>query len=156
VSSAYGWREDPFTGLTRFHGGVDLRAAYGQAVPAAADGRVVAAADEDAYGLSVVIEHETGVRTRYAHLSAIEVAVGDSIQQGQEIGRVGQSGRATGPHLHFEVIQDGRRVDPSTVAALSGTGLGGLKLTGGDADFPLGRRTVPSATSGADDENRGQ
>jgi murein DD-endopeptidase MepM/ murein hydrolase activator NlpD len=156
VSSAYGWRSDPFTGMSKFHGGIDLRAAYGQTVPAAADGRVVSAGEQGAYGLSIVIEHSTGLQTRYAHLSAIDVAVGDSIQQGQEIGRVGQTGRATGPHLHFEVIQDGRRVDPSRVMALNGNGLGGLKLTGGDADFPLGRRTVPAATSGADDENRGQ
>lgn len=156
VSSAYGWRPDPFTGMAKFHGGVDLRAAYGQTVPAAADGRIVAAGEQGAYGLSVVVEHGAGIQTRYAHLSAIDVAVGDSVQQGQDIGRVGQSGRATGPHLHFEVIQNGRRLDPSTVAALHGTGLGGLKLTGGDADFPLGRRTVPPAASGADDENRGQ
>jgi murein DD-endopeptidase MepM/ murein hydrolase activator NlpD len=156
VSSAYGWRSDPFTGMAKFHGGVDLRAAYGQSVQAAGGGRVVSAGDEGAYGLSVLIEHKAGVQTRYAHLSAIGVAVGESIQQGQEIGRVGQTGRATGPHLHFEVIQNGRRVDPSTVVALHGSGLGGLKLTGGDADFPLGRRIVPTATSGADDENRGQ
>jgi murein DD-endopeptidase MepM/ murein hydrolase activator NlpD len=156
VSSAYGWRPDPFTGMAKFHGGIDLRAAYGQTVPAAATGRIVSAGEQGAYGLSVVIDHGSGVQTRYAHLSAIDVAVGDDIQQGQEIGRVGQSGRATGPHLHFEVIQDGRRVDPSGIMALNGSGLGGLKLTGGDADFPLGRRTVPPATSGADDENRGQ
>jgi len=156
VSSTYGWRADPFTGMARFHGGVDLRAAYGQTVPAAAGGRVVSAGEQGAYGLAVVIEHNTGIQTRYAHLSAIDVAVGDSVRQGQDIGRVGQSGRATGPHLHFEVMQDGRRLDPSTVAALHGAGVGGLKLTGGDADFPLGRRTVPPAASGADDENRGQ
>jgi murein DD-endopeptidase MepM/ murein hydrolase activator NlpD len=153
VTSDFGWRSDPFTGAMRYHRGIDFKAAYGEGVPAAGDGRVVEAGDNGAYGLTVLVEHPNGMKTRYAHLSAMGVGVGDRVLQGQEIGRVGQSGRATGPHLHFEVIQDGRRVDPSTVVALRGSGLGGLKLAGTAADFPTGWRTSASAISGVDDED---
>lgn len=153
LTSDYGWRSDPFTGAARFHQGIDLKAAYGQGVPAAGDGHVVEAADRGAYGLTVVIEHPGGLMTRYAHLSNMAVSVGDRVLQGQEIGRVGQSGRATGPHLHFEVIRDGRRVDPTAVVALQGPGLGGLKLAGAVADLPIGGRVHSPAMSGVDDED---
>ncbi|MDO8834115.1 MAG: peptidoglycan DD-metalloendopeptidase family protein [Vicinamibacterales bacterium] len=153
LTSAYGWRSDPFTGAARFHHGVDFKAAYGQGVPAAGDGQVVEAAERGAYGLTIVIEHPGGVRTRYAHLANMNVSVGDRVLQGQEIGRVGQSGRATGPHLHFEVIRDGQRVDPTTVVALQGPGLGGLKLAGAFADSPIGGRVHSPAMSGVDDED---
>lgn len=112
VTSAYGWRRDPFTGQTRFHRGIDLAMAYGREVQAAADGRVVFAGDAGGYGNMVVIEHPSGQQTRYAHLSAATVQAGDTIQAGQVVGRVGQSGRATGPHLHFEVVAEGRALDP--------------------------------------------
>jgi murein DD-endopeptidase MepM/ murein hydrolase activator NlpD len=153
LTSNYGWRSDPFTGATRYHGGIDLRAAYGQTVPAAAEGTVVEAGENGAYGLTLVVAHADGLRTRYAHLSTANVAVGDRVLQGQEIGRVGQSGRATGPHLHFEVIRDGQRIDPTTVMALEGSGLGGLKLAGADADFTVGGRAHTPAMSGDDDED---
>lgn len=153
LTSNYGWRSDPFTGAAKYHGGIDLRAAYGQSVPAAAEGTVVEAGDNGAYGLTLVLEHADGLRTRYAHLSAADVSVGDRVLQGQEIGRVGQSGRATGPHLHFEVIRDGQRIDPTTVMALEGSGLGGLKLAGADADFTVGGRAHTPAMSGDDDED---
>jgi len=153
LTSNYGWRSDPFTGAARHHGGIDLRAAYGQSVPAAAEGTVVEAGENGAYGMTLVLEHAGGLRTRYAHLSAADVSVGDRVLQGQEIGRVGQSGRATGPHLHFEVIRDGQRIDPTTVIALEGSGLGGLKLAGADADFTVGGRAHTPAMSGDDDED---
>ena len=153
LTSEYGWRSDPFSGAARFHHGVDLKAAYGQGVPAAGDGRVVEAADRGAYGLTVVIEHQGGLKTRYAHLANTAVSVGDRVLQGQEIGRVGQSGRATGPHLHFEVIRNGQRVDPTAVIALQGPGLGGLKLAGAVADLPIGGRVHSPAMSGVDDED---
>jgi murein DD-endopeptidase MepM/ murein hydrolase activator NlpD len=153
LSSNYGWRSDPFTGAAKYHRGIDLRAAYGQGVPSAADGTVVEAGENGAYGLTLVVEHGDGLRTRYAHLSAADVAVGDRVLQGQEIGRVGQSGRATGPHLHFEVIRDGQRIDPTTVMALGGSGLGGLKLAGAVADFTVGGRAHTPAMSGDDDED---
>lgn len=117
ITSGFGWRADPFHGLRRFHAGIDLRAAYGQAVPVAAPGRVVFAGEQGAYGLTVVVEHPGGIQTRYAHLSSLTVAAGENVFRGTVLGRVGQSGRATGPHLHFEVMINGRRVDPAQVAS---------------------------------------
>ncbi len=112
VSSAYGWRTDPFGGHGRFHAGIDLAARYGTEVPAAAAGTVVAAEEQGGYGLSVVIRHPNGFESRYAHLASLEVKAGDQVGQGQRIGRVGSTGRSTGPHLHFEVTHAGRRIDP--------------------------------------------
>ena len=113
VTSEFGWRRDPFTGRAKFHQGVDMRAAYGQEVQAAGAGRVVFSGEQGGYGMSVVIEHADGTKTRYAHLSASLVEKGDAVAQGVPIGRAGRSGRATGTHLHFEVIAaDGQRVPP--------------------------------------------
>jgi murein DD-endopeptidase MepM/ murein hydrolase activator NlpD len=113
ITSEFGWRRDPFTGRAKFHQGVDMRAAYGQDVQAAGPGRVVFSGEQGGYGTSVVIEHPDGTRTRYAHLSAALVGAGDSVAQGAAIGRAGRSGRATGTHLHFEVMAaDGRRLPP--------------------------------------------
>ncbi len=112
VSSAYGWRTDPFRGTQKFHGGIDLAARYGTEVPAAAAGTVVTAGEQGAYGLTVVIRHPNGYESRYAHLSSLEVKAGDAVGQGQHVGRVGSTGRSTAPHLHFEVTQAGQRVDP--------------------------------------------
>lgn len=113
VTSPFGWRRDPFTSQVTFHQGVDLRAAYGQEVRAAAAGKVVVSHEERGYGMTVVVEHPDRSRTRYAHLSAALVRPGADVSAGEPIGRVGRSGRATGPHLHFEVTgPDGRRVRP--------------------------------------------
>jgi murein DD-endopeptidase MepM/ murein hydrolase activator NlpD len=113
VTSAFGWRRDPVTGAARFHRGVDIRAAYGQDVPAAAGGRVVISGSQGSYGTTVVVEHADGSKTRYAHLSVALVREGQSVQAGQLVGRAGSTGRATGPHVHFEVIgPDGNPVDP--------------------------------------------
>jgi murein DD-endopeptidase MepM/ murein hydrolase activator NlpD len=113
VTSAFGWRRDPFTNKLKFHQGVDLRAAYGQEVQAAGAGTVVFSGDQGGYGTSVVVQHQDGTRTRYAHLSAALVRKGDQVGAGEPVGRAGRSGRATGTHLHFEVIgRDGRRVEP--------------------------------------------
>jgi len=112
VSSAYGWRSDPLKGHARFHGGIDLAARYGTSVPAAAGGTVVSAGEQGGYGLTVVVRHENGFESRYAHLASLDVQAGDRVTQGQQVGRVGSTGRSTGPHLHFEVMQAGRRVDP--------------------------------------------
>lgn len=112
VSSTYGWRSDPFKGNTKFHGGIDLAAAYGTEVPAAAAGTVVTAGEQGGYGLTVVVRHAGGFESRYAHLASLDVKPGDTVAQGQQVGRVGSTGRSTGPHLHFEVAQAGRRVDP--------------------------------------------
>lgn len=117
TSSAFGWRADPLRGRRKFHNGVDLRAAYGTEVPTAAPGKVTFAGERGAYGLLVVVEHPNGVETRYAHLSSTAVQPGDSVAVGQTIGRVGSSGRSTGPHLHFEVLLDGKRVNPEQIAS---------------------------------------
>jgi murein DD-endopeptidase MepM/ murein hydrolase activator NlpD len=122
TSSGFGWRNDPFRGHRKFHNGVDLRAAYGTEVPTAAPGKVTFAGERGAYGLMVVVEHPNGVETRYAHLSSTAVQPGDSVAAGQTIGRVGSTGRSTAPHLHFEVLLDGKRVNPEQIASARATG----------------------------------
>lgn len=112
VTSAYGWRSDPFHGHSRFHKGIDLAAAYGDDVRAAAPGRVVFSGQQNGYGNTVVIEHAGGARSRYAHLASADVAQGAVIAAGQSIGRAGSSGRSTGPHVHFEVTVGNETVDP--------------------------------------------
>lgn len=124
ITSRYGWRRDPFHGAARFHRGVDIRAAYGQDIPVAAPGRVVSAGAEGGYGLTVVVEHAGGLRTRYAHLSATLVHAGDELGTGQSVGLAGRSGRATGTHLHFEVTTAaGEPLDPAQFAALKAQGV---------------------------------
>lgn len=118
-TSEFGWRRDPLHGKRRFHGGIDVAAAYGREVPVAGPGRVVRAEESGGYGLMVEVEHAGGVRTRYAHLSSAAVMAGQELAEGEVVGRVGKSGRATGHHLHFEVLVDGRRVDPDRVLEAS-------------------------------------
>jgi murein DD-endopeptidase MepM/ murein hydrolase activator NlpD len=113
VTSAFGWRRHPITHEVKFHQGVDLRAAYGQEIQAAAAGKVVFSGDQGGYGATVVVEHQDGTQTRYAHLSARLVKKGDEVGAGEPLGRAGRSGRATGTHLHFEVIApNGERIQP--------------------------------------------
>jgi murein DD-endopeptidase MepM/ murein hydrolase activator NlpD len=113
VSSPFGRRKDPFSSAVRFHAGVDLEAAMGVSVYASASGIVVYAGAQGGYGLYVVIDHGEGVRTHYAHLSAIHVQVGDFVEDGQVLGAVGSTGRSTGPHLHFAVTDAlGAFIDP--------------------------------------------
>lgn len=128
VTSSFGWRHDPFTGESKFHRGVDLKAAYGQDVRAAGDGRVVFSGTQGGYGNTVLVEHEDGTRTRYAHLSVNLVSAGDAVGAGQPVGQAGRSGRATGTHLHFEVIApNGQPLDPRgpRQVALRATAQGG-------------------------------
>ncbi|MBZ6084624.1 M23 family metallopeptidase [Streptomyces olivaceus] len=116
ITSPYGSREHPLTGVTKLHTGVDFAAPQGAQVVAARKGRVVFAAATSAYGNRIVIDHGTiqgkRVETTYSHLSALETAVGQSVEAGTPIGRVGSTGLSTGPHLHFEVILDGYYTDP--------------------------------------------
>jgi murein DD-endopeptidase MepM/ murein hydrolase activator NlpD len=114
VTSAFGWRRDPTNGAAAFHPGVDIGVAYGQDVRAAASGTVVFAGPRGGYGHMVSVKHPDGRETRYAHLSAELVRVGEAVQAGQVLGRSGSTGRSTGPHLHFEVLVDGHPVDPGT------------------------------------------
>jgi murein DD-endopeptidase MepM/ murein hydrolase activator NlpD len=114
VSSGFGVRTDPFTHNLKFHKGVDLAAPRGMKVVAALPGRILFAGYENGYGNTVLIQHEDGIQTRYGHLGEISVRVGDSVSQESNLGTVGDSGRSTGPHLHFEVIRMGRPLDPAS------------------------------------------
>jgi murein DD-endopeptidase MepM/ murein hydrolase activator NlpD len=112
VSSAFGLRRDPFTHRTEFHKGVDFAAPEGMKVIAALPGTVVSAGYESGYGNSVLIQHADGIQTRYSHLGSIAVKAGDVVASRSTLGTVGNTGRSTGPHLHFEVIRKGIPVEP--------------------------------------------
>jgi murein DD-endopeptidase MepM/ murein hydrolase activator NlpD len=103
VASSFGEREDPINGEGAFHSGIDIDAPYGTPVRAAGDGDVTGAQMGAGYGREVVLNHGHDLLTVYGHLSAIAVFTGQHVTRGQIIGYVGQSGRATGPHLHYEV-----------------------------------------------------
>jgi murein DD-endopeptidase MepM/ murein hydrolase activator NlpD len=117
ISSGYGKRADPFTGARVVHEGVDIAARFGSPVLAMGNGVVSFAGEKTNYGLIVEITHEAGLVTRYGHLSAFQVKEGDKITRGQEIGKVGSSGRSTGPHLHFEVVRNQRTTNPTAYLA---------------------------------------
>jgi len=112
VTSDFGRRKDPLDGADAMHAGVDVSAAEGTPILSAAGGVVRSAGDRGGYGLAVEIDHGAGVTTLYAHTGGALVKPGDRVEPGQPIATVGQTGRATGPHLHFEVRREGRPVDP--------------------------------------------
>jgi murein DD-endopeptidase MepM/ murein hydrolase activator NlpD len=112
VASSFGEREDPFNGEGAFHAGIDIDAPYGTPVRATADGEVIGASTVSGYGREVVLDHGHELSTVYGHLSAIAVLPGQHVTRGQVIGYVGQSGRATGPHLHYEVRVHNVPVNP--------------------------------------------
>jgi murein DD-endopeptidase MepM/ murein hydrolase activator NlpD len=112
VASSFGEREDPINGEGAFHSGIDIDAPYGTPVRAAGDGDVTGADMGAGYGRTVVLNHGRDVLTLYGHLSAIAVVPGQHVTRGQVIGYVGQSGRATGPHLHYEVRLHNVPVNP--------------------------------------------
>jgi len=115
LTSGFGERFHPILGYERFHAGVDLAAASGTPIVAAADGRVVAAGWQGGYGQQVGIVHSGGLETRYGHMSRIAAHIGQVVSKGQVIGFVGSTGLSTGPHLHFEVTRNGRPVNPLSV-----------------------------------------
>jgi murein DD-endopeptidase MepM/ murein hydrolase activator NlpD len=117
-SSNYGYRLDPFTGRQTFHTGVDLIAPPGTPVVAAAGGVVSTVAFVSEYGNIVDVDHDNGLTSRYAHLSKSLVRVGDVVMKGQNIAQVGSTGRATGPHLHFEVREKGIPLNPNKFLSL--------------------------------------
>jgi murein DD-endopeptidase MepM/ murein hydrolase activator NlpD len=112
VSSNFGQRIHPIDGTSHFHTGMDLRAAQGTPILAAAPGVVRRSGERGGYGNAVEIDHGNGVSTLYAHASALAVSEGQQIAAGQELGSVGDTGKATGAHLHFEVRVNGKPVDP--------------------------------------------
>lgn len=114
ITSDFGPRIDPFLGGLAMHTGIDFRAPYGTPVRATAPGTVITASYQGGYGRLVEVEHPDGHLTRYAHMSAITVAVGDEVRAGDQVGRLGNTGRSTGPHLHYEVRRDDEALDPMT------------------------------------------
>jgi len=118
VTSLFGIRHDPFTGRPEFHTGIDIGAPSGTAVHAARDGEVTGIGSDDVLGNYVVIDHPGGYQTVYGHLSVIGVTMNVRVNAGDVIGAVGESGRATGPHLHFEVRRKGNATDPFPLLAV--------------------------------------
>ena len=112
ITSSFGERVDPFLGEGAFHPGIDIGAPYGTPVHVTADGIVVYAGVINGYGRAVIVNHGHGIRTLYAHMSALVVTAGQRIDRGEVVGYVGDSGRSTGPHLHYEVRVNNDPVNP--------------------------------------------
>jgi murein DD-endopeptidase MepM/ murein hydrolase activator NlpD len=112
-SSNFGYRIDPFTGQQTFHEGIDFPAETGTTVVAAASGKVVESGLHPQYGKMIAIDHGNGLLSRYAHASQVYVNEGDLVVRGQRVAMVGSTGRATGPHLHFEVRLNGVPQNPA-------------------------------------------
>ena len=119
-SSNFGWRIDPFNGKRAFHEGMDFMAKHGEPARAAAGGVVSASEFHPQYGNMVEIDHGNGLVTRYAHLSKRDVKIGDVVLSRGKIGAVGNTGQSTGPHLHFEVRQNGTPLNPVRFLRLPG------------------------------------
>jgi len=111
-SHGFGWRKDPFSGKRQFHRGIDIVNHRGTPIYATADGVVSRAVRVADLGKTVDVSHGGGYVTRYAHLNEITVRPGQKIRRGEQIGKMGSTGRSTGDHLHYEVFHDGRRVNP--------------------------------------------
>ncbi|HEX7931258.1 MAG TPA: M23 family metallopeptidase, partial [Sphingomicrobium sp.] len=112
MSSGFGYRSDPFTGGAAMHAGLDFRGPIGTPILAAAPGRVSFVGQKSGYGNVVEVDHGQGILTRYAHLSGFTTAVGTQVAAGQQIAKMGSTGRSTGSHLHFEVRLNGVAVNP--------------------------------------------
>lgn len=112
LTDAFGNRTDPFNGTTEFHSGLDISTDKGQPVYATANGTVQTAGWGNAYGNMIVLDHGFGLATRYAHLSRFNVHQGDVVKRGDVIGFVGATGRATGDHVHYEVLANGETINP--------------------------------------------
>lgn len=112
LSSRYGYRTDPFTGKRRWHAGVDLAGKEGSDIITVGAGVVTFAGDRFGYGNLVEVDHGEGLVTRYAHAKTVKVETGDVVQKGQVVALMGSTGRSTGPHVHFEVIRNGKTENP--------------------------------------------
>jgi murein DD-endopeptidase MepM/ murein hydrolase activator NlpD len=115
LTSGYGWREDPVKpvpGEKRFHRGADFIGKVGDPIKAAMKGTVQHIDNDRNLGNFIILKHDDGYQTLYAHLSAFSVKVGEAVKQGQEIGKIGTTGYTTGPHLHLEAFRNGNRIDP--------------------------------------------
>lgn len=145
LSSGFGMRFHPVLRYSRLHQGVDFAARTGTPILASAGGTVVFAGWGGGYGNVVVLDHGKGMRTRYAHMHRIGVRNGQRVEQGQNIGQVGSTGLSTGPHLHYEVWQNGKPVNPSSVKLFGGT----QKLGGSDLSRFKARMAQLKALPGA-------
>jgi murein DD-endopeptidase MepM/ murein hydrolase activator NlpD len=112
LSSYYGTRKDPFTGAKTMHKGIDFAGEEGSDVIATGAGVVTWAGSRSGYGNLVEIDHGNGLKTRYGHNAVVTVEIGDIVTKGQSVALLGNTGRSTGPHVHYEVIKSGRQVDP--------------------------------------------
>jgi len=112
ITSTFGARTDPFLRIPAMHTGIDFRGETGDPIYATAAGMVSIAGWSGGYGRMVEVDHGNGLATRYGHLSQITVAAGERVKVGQEVGRMGSTGRSTGPHVHYETRIDGEAVDP--------------------------------------------
>lgn len=112
VSSYFGHRQDPFNKRKAFHSGIDFDSGYGDGVISTARGSVEKAGWCGGYGKCVVIKHKYGYKTLYGHLSRVNVKPGQRIEPGQKIGEIGSTGRSTGPHLHYEIMKNGKKINP--------------------------------------------
>lgn len=121
VGSIFGYRRDPFTRRAKFHSGVDIKARWGDPVGASQSGIVTFAGWYHGYGNLIIVSHGGGVATHYAHLSSFDVEIGSRVQRGTIIGRAGSTGRATSPHLHYEVRLDGNALNPFQPITLEAT-----------------------------------
>ncbi|GHV44419.1 peptidoglycan-binding protein LysM [Spirochaetia bacterium] len=112
LTSPFGWRNDPISGVRRHHAALDLAASMGTPVKASMDGKVSSVGYNSVYGKYIIISHGNGFQSMYAHLSLTSVKQGAAVTQGSKIGEVGSTGYSTGPHLHFAVYKNGRAVNP--------------------------------------------
>jgi murein DD-endopeptidase MepM/ murein hydrolase activator NlpD len=112
LSSLYGYRKDPYTGLPDWHAAIDIAAERGKPVRATADGTIESVGYLGNYGNQVLINHGHTIATRYGHLSGFNVRLGQTVKRGEVIGYVGATGRATSPHLHYEIIVNGKAMNP--------------------------------------------
>lgn len=120
ITSQFGHRENPFNGSgVETHKGLDIKGPNGAPVKSMAKGKVIFAGVKGGYGNCVMIKHAHGIETLYGHLSRIKVAVGQNIMIGQQIGNIGSTGRSTGPHLHYEVHQNGKKINPKSFLTLN-------------------------------------
>lgn len=119
ITSSFGYRSDPFSGSTKFHGGIDFAGSEGTEIYSVADGVVVYAGPRSGFGNLVEIDHGDGMVTRYAHARAVAVRVGDLVSKDQLVAYMGSTGRSTGTHLHYEVLRNGKRINPASFIRLA-------------------------------------
>ncbi len=124
ISSQFGWRADPFSGDEKFHSGIDIAAPSGREIYPINKGRVIFSGMTQGYGNTVVIDHGDGYVSKYGHNLTNLVVVGDSVDPGQVIALVGSTGRSTGPHLHFELQHQGKKVNPQELIKIRPVALG--------------------------------